>query len=594
MMLEKTRLEELSLALPEKERKDLLERIARRMERTEGEEAFPVELKEDEREKIISFEMKEAGVWVRFLIWLRTFITGRTRKEVFVDIRLRRLKSHIQSVNPGLTGFETRDLTPKLARRLFEVYQRIHPLLPLYHALGSDKAFKGEAFSWLVDRRYENAKSSLEQFVAEEEMEELFATTGQTEDIRKRLSARLSEYVRTIPETFLLQTEESARLHLCIGRLVFFPFAGLLRYFNYVAADPEDPERTPVFEHAPAMLTLDLLEKLSIVLSQLLGLAPDFPYAEEPVAYYLLVRAGLRPREEKDTAKIEQELIRVRAEIRALTSEIEQFDRTVPLLDIVRYFRSDPWFQLVSGTPQLYLRNLYFSNLKTHLAEELEQRLGTVKEKVIGKKIQDLLKGTRLVELGNLKEAPEDALRKEGLPYLTCVRSMTLLYNYLQQQFKGVIQEAAQLLGATALANNRITQNRLTLAISNLEDLEARIILFDRSLSPDEDDGKTLVRFRSNLATDLLSQKGYRAFIIQKDGEGRDLIEKARENLVSVRRIFEEVRLSTFETTRSTLKTLHVFRGRNQTLGQILTSRSDAIGAFLALLDQLVEVEKGD
>ena len=110
----------------------------------------------------------------------------------------------------------------------------------------------------------------------------------------------------------------------------------------------------------------------------------------------------------------------------------------------------------------------------------------------------------------------------------------------------------------------------------------------------DEDDGKTLVRFRSNLATDLLSQKGYRAFIIQKDGEGRDLIEKARENLVSVRRIFEEVRLSTFETTRSTLKTLHVFRGRNQTLGQILTSRSDAIGAFLALLDQLVEVEKGD
>ena len=83
MMLEKTRLEELSLALPEKERKDLLERIARRMERTEGEEAFPVELKEDEREKIISFEMKEAGVWVRFLIWLRTFITGRTREGSF-------------------------------------------------------------------------------------------------------------------------------------------------------------------------------------------------------------------------------------------------------------------------------------------------------------------------------------------------------------------------------------------------------------------------------------------------------------------------------------------------------------------------------
>ena len=212
----------------------------------------------------------------------------------------------------------------------------------------------------------------------------------------------------------------------------------------------------------------------------------------------------------------------------------------------------------------------------------------------MGGRSQEVLKSARLTELANLREAPEEALRKEGLPYLTCVRSLTLLYNYLLQQFKGTVQEAAQLLGETALANNRITQNRLTMTISNLEDLEARIILFDRSFSPDEEDGKQLSRFRENLATDLLSQKGYRSFIIQKDREGRDLIDKARENLAGVRRIFEEIRLSTFENTRSILKTLHALRGRNQTLGQILATRSEAIGAFLQLLDQLVEVEKGD
>lgn len=593
-MLEKTKLEELSLALPEKERKDLLERITRTIERTEGEEAFPVELREDEREKIISHEMKEASLWVRFLVWLRTFLTGRTRREVFVDIRLRQLKSHIQSVNPGLTGFETRDLTPKLARRLFQLYQCIRPLLPLYHALGSDKSFKGEAFSWLVERRLENARSRLEQFVSQEEMEELFASSGQTEDIRKRLSARLNEYIRGIPESFLLQLEEQARMHLYLGKLVFFPFAGLFRYFNHIVGDSEDQQRNPTFEHAPAMLTLDLLEKLSSACSQLLGLAPDYPCAEEPIAYYFFVRSGLRPLEESDTAKIDQELVRVRAEIHALTSEIEEFDKTVPLLDIVRYFRADPWYHLVSGVPQLYLRSLYLSTLKTRLAEELEQRLGTVKEKVIGKKIQEVLKGARLAEFSNLREITEEALRKEGFPYLTCVRSLTLLYNYLLQQFKGVVQEAAQLLSATVLANNRITQNRLTQAVSNLEDLEARIILFDRSLSPVEEDGKQLARFRSNLAADLLSQKGYRSFIIQKDSEGRDLIEKAREYLAGVRRILEEIRLSTFDSTRSMLKTLHVYRGRNQTLGQVLTVRSEAIGTFLRLLDQLVEVEKGD
>jgi hypothetical protein len=594
-MRAKTRLEELSLALPEKERKDLLERIARRMERTEPDEAFPVELKEDERDKIISHEMQEAGVWVRFLLWLRTFLTGRTRREVFVDLRLKQLKSHVQAVNPGLTGFETRDLTPKFARRLFQVYQCVRPLFSLYHALSSDKAFKGEAFSWLVERRFENAKSVLDDFITEDEMEGLFAASGQAEDIRKRLSARLNEYVRSIPESFLFQLEEQARLHLFLGTIIFFPFASLFRYFNHILSNSEEEEKAPEFEHAPAMLTLDLLERLTTAFSHLLELAPDFPCAEEPIAYYLSVRAGLKPPEEDDAATgVEQDLVRARADIHALTADVEQFDATVPLLDIVRYFRADPWYQLVSGVPQLYLRNLYFSTLKARLTEGLEERLGGVKEKVIGRKIKEVLKSARLTELANLREAPEEALRKEGFPYLTCVRSVTLLYNYLLQQFKGTVQEAAQLLGETALANNRITQNRLMQAVSNLEDLEAKIILFDRSFSPDEEDGKQLARFRANLATDLLSQKAYRSFIIQKDKEGRDLIEKARENLASVRRIVEEVRLSTFENTRSILRTLHAYRGRNQTLGQILSTRSEAIGAFLQLLDQLVEVEKGD
>ena len=41
------------------------------------------------------------------------------------------------------------------------------------------------------------------------------------------------------------------------------------------------------------------------------------------------------------------------------------------------------------------------------------------------------------------------------------------------------------------------------------------------------------------------------------------------------------------------MKTLHMYKGRNQTLGQILNARAEALGAFLRLLDQLLEFEKG-
>ena len=321
--------------------------------------------------------------------------------------------------------------------------------------------------------------------------------------------------------------------------------------------------------------------------------APDYPYAEEPLAWYLLARAGLQPAEENGSSHIEPDLTRVRSQITDLGREIEQFETTVPLLDILRYFRGDPWYQLLSSPPRLYLRSLYLATLKGRLAEEMEDRLSTVKEAVISRKIQEVLKGHRFTEFNHFKETTEFDFRKLGLPYFTCVRSLSLVYNYLAFQFSGAVQDAAQIAAATALANNRITQNRLTQNISGLEDLEARIVLFDRSFSPDEEDGKQLGRFRATLANDLPSQKSYRAFVLQKDHDGRDLVDKAREYLSGVQRIFDEMRTSTFENTRSALKTLHMYRGRNQTLGQILNARSEALGAFLRLLDQLVEVEKG-
>ena len=71
------------------------------------------------------------------------------------------------------------------------------------------------------------------------------------------------------------------------------------------------------------------------------------------------------------------------------------------------------------------------------------------------------------------------------------------------------------------------------------------------------------------------------------------LIEKAVDALGGIKRILDELRTSAFENIRSLLKTLHSWRGRNLTLGQILNARSEGIAAFLKLLDQLMELEKG-
>jgi hypothetical protein len=591
-VIEKSRLEELSAALPEKERRELLERISRRMEREESDEAVPVELQEDEREKIISYELRRAGWWVHFLVWLRTFLSGRKPRDVYLGIRLRMLRARIRSVNPNLTGFDTRDLTPRFARRVYDLYLRLQPLAPFYRALSADKAVRGATFTFLLEQRSPEAKKTVEQLVSDAEMEEIFAQTGQTDEIRKKLGMRLAEYVRGVPESLVLQLEEQCRVHLALARLASYPFASLFRYFNFLLPDSADA-KYPSLEHAPAMLTLDLLEKLHAAVMNLLRSGPEYLYAEEPAAFYLMSHAGLQPSEEGDYAKVGADLTRMRAEVTALGSEAEAFAAQVPLLDLIRYFRRDPWYQLLFNPPRLYLRNLYSATLKLRIGQELEEKLGTIRERVISRKVQELLKGGRTVEFSWYKETPDFDFRKLGLPFFTHFRSLSLAYNYILQQYKGTIQEAAQIVANTALAANRITQTRLQQCTSGLEDLEARIVLFDRSLSMDEDDGKQLVRYRYGVGTDLVLQKSYRGFVSQKDKEARDLVDKAKEHLAGIRRVFDEIRTSTFDSTRSLLKVLHSYRGKTQTLGQILNARSEGIGAALKLVDQVLEVEKG-
>jgi hypothetical protein len=591
-MVEKTRLEELSIALPDKERKELLERISRRMEREESEEGVPVELRDEEREKIIEYELRRAGWWVQFVVWLRTLATGRRPRDVFVEVRLRRLRSAIRSASPGLSGFDTRDLTPRFARKVYDLFIRLQPLLEPYRALSADKTARAAAYAHLVESRYDKALRTVEEFVTTSEMEEIFAETGQTDDIRRRLSTRLGEYVRQLPESLIVQLEERCRLHLAIGRLAAFPFASFFRYFNHVLAEPAEA-RYPSFEHAPAMLLLDLLERLYVPVQLVRRAAADPEWATEPLVYWLLARSGQPATDETGIARVEPDLARLRTQIGELMAEAESFESTIPLLDLIRFFRRDPWYQLVFNSPRLYLKSLYTSALKERIGSQLEQRLGTIRERVINRKIQDLLKLARPVEMQYYRENPGFDHRALGLPTFSHVRSVTFTANYLLAQYKGPILEAVTMLVNAVLANNRITQSRITQHTSALEDLEARIVLFDRSLAPDEDDGRQLARFRFNIGTDILVQKSWRAFLVQKDREARDLIDKAVDALGGVKRVFDEIRTSAFENIRSLLKVLHSWRGRSQTLGQILNARSEGIAAFLKLLDQLMELEKG-
>ncbi len=589
---EKSKLEEMSSDLPEKERKEFLAKLTRNTQRDTPEEIVQVELKQEERERRIGEEMLALSTWKRFLLWLKSFFSGKTKRELFLNMKLGHIKKLIKQLNPGISGFETRNLTPRFARQLFDLYAALFPLKDLFEAFAHDQEFQQKSLHYLFKERYEDSKNDLEEFVPLKDLEDIYADSGYENEVRKQLLRKFNEYVRKIPEKLYTQLEEGLKPFVYLKGLVLFPFTGIFRHFNYFLGDRLD-DKYPYFDHAPVMLMLDQLERLYYAVYLPLKLGEDWFCHEEFLHYFCRHRRQAEETDELDIHEIEQEVIELRTDIANLVEANHRFSRKVLLLELLRYFRKDPYYRLLFNIPRFNIKTMYTTALKRHILEQLDERMFDIKKNVVDRKIKDTFKTDQLLDLFYYNEKPNFDFRKLGLPYYTYTKSLMVLYNYLSKIYKGYIQDVVQIANAYVLSSNRLVQSRLVQFAAGLEELEAKIVLHDRSLSPDEDDGKTLMRYRHRIASDLNQQKMYRTFILQKDNEAKVLLERGEECLIGIKTIFDELTTSPMESVKSLLKTLHIHRGKNQTLVHLLKITSDLIGDFHDLLDQLLVLEKG-
>ena len=592
-MLEKSKLEEISLELPEQERRELLARITRSLGAGAREDFFALELKQEEREKILANEMTALSGWDRFVLWLRRVLSGRSRRELFVDWKIAQLKQRIKSRASGLTGFETRDLSSKFARALYELYGAVFELRESFQDFHNDGEFRDQAILNLVERKYPGARKSVEDFVPREELEGIYAESGSEEELRKTASKRIEEYLQKIPDRFIHQLDQGMKPWFYLKNLVLFPFAGVFRHFKVDTANTLDAQ-APDFRPAAAVLVLDQLERLYHAINLPRELGTEWFCHEEIFQWHQEYR---RPETEAEEPAREQEARNAAGLAGAVVQLVEKarrFDGRVPLLDLIRYFRKDPYYRIVYAVPGFHVKPVYATVLKSRILTQLEGTVGDVKRSVVERQLAEVFKTDRLMELFYYVDRPDSEFRSLGLPVFGHVASLKVLYNYLSRLYKPTIQEAVQVANMYVLAGNRVAQARLNQYAAGLEELEARILLMDRSLSPDEEDGRTMMRLRHRLASDLNQQKLYRAFVAQKDKEARELIAQGQEHLFGIQRVFEELLVNPMESVKAVLRTLHFYKGRNITLSVLLRGAADLIDEFLGLLTQLLELEKGD
>jgi len=593
-MLEKTKLEEISSALPEAERRELLARITRSLGRDTRGEYRRIELKQEERERILAEEIHALSFWDRFLLWFKGLFNPKSKRDLFVDLKIKQLKREIRHKSSGLTGFETRDLSAKFARQLFDLYHASFPLRAAFQVFHSDADYRARAVTHLFDAKMPEAKRKLEDFISTGQMEKILHDTGSEEEVRKRLLRSFGDYQKRISDKLIRQLEEGIKPFSYLKNIVLFPYANTFRHFNYQPTPGILEDKYPYFATASVMLMLEQLERLWHALSLAVNLGEEWFCHEELFACYL--DESMHEEEESvEAVEIdrEEEIAELENSVNRVVDSAHQFLKRIPLLELLRYFRKDPYYKLVFAAPRLQIKALYVSGLKERILGQLEEKIVEVKKHVIETKIKEIFKTDQLFEMFYYVETPSYDYASLDLPYFSYTKSLKILYNYLSKIYKGYIQETLQITNTYLVSGNRIIQSRINQYAAGLEELEAKLVLLDRSLAPDEDDGKNLLRLRHRIDTDLTQQKLYRSFVVQKDKEARELIDQGIEYLLGIKRVYDDLLSSPMESIKSLLKTLHFFKGRNQTLSMLMRTVSDRISDFHELLSQLVALEKG-
>jgi hypothetical protein len=216
----------------------------------------------------------------------------------------------------------------------------------------------------------------------------------------------------------------------------------------------------------------------------------------------------------------------MRKTIGELTQRGREIRRKIPLVDIIRYFRNDPYYRFLAYVPRLKLRDFYYSNLKIKALTELDNRFNDIRMGVLGRMVQEVFPHG-LLQFEYFHPEIQSGIQRTGIGRLEVYRSLQIVHSFIQNVYRGGLHEFMRVLGKILPARTRQSGVDFTLLIAGLEDVEERLREFDLSFSPDSEEGKTFYRYRyTSTERDNAQLTAYRGLVNQKGRDAKTIIEK--------------------------------------------------------------------
>ncbi|MFP3958723.1 MAG: DUF5312 family protein [Spirochaetaceae bacterium] len=536
-----SRLNELARALPEEERKELYRKIVRSLSLDYGRTAtriYPAELQRSQRTELIRTDMARMSLSLRFRVWLRRLFTGKDRETCFVEARLATLRHTLRSAGLLRSDTAADTIEPSVAEWVFTLYRAAYPVIPLFGYLWSRK----EALRLMVHRllaaKIPDAKEKSEDLLPQGDMEDIFIRTQSKREIRTELLSRLDSYLESIPGEVYTRIAEGIMPLYYLRDVCLFDFAQFFGHFGYRPglAPPED---TPNMRRASARAVLPLLEELYYGVFQGLKVNKRFSVHRELLADY-----AERNTEETGSAEAQNEregiVDGLLEHLHELHETVRRLGRRVPLADLIRYHRRDPYYRVTAYAPQIDLRGFYANSMRIELLQDLDKRFPEIRRSALERLRREIFGGP-ITHLEFLPEYTPASVRSVGLPPIRGVQALNVLHAYLVGPYQHGLQEFARVLGRMIPARHKSVSRDLAMHTAALVDVAERIERLDKAFSPDTDMGKLFHRVRYSSEHEPQRLRSYRSLVEQTEREIGEIMEGGNEHIEGIRGVLAEL-----------------------------------------------------
>lgn len=583
-MIKDTAFLELSRDLSEGDRSDLLKKISQSLNITNGNEKhiYEKEMDIEEKNSIINEEINVLPVFLRFFLWLKSKLTGKSEKELYLSGKITSLKRKIRHQSSNFTGFETRNLTPYFAEQVYNLYSFSMPLRGLFKKLWLDSDISKTFFLQVVEERIKNSIDDPFDLLELDELVDIYGVNGKKEDIRRQLVKSLDEYISKIDKKIFIDLELELLPFYYLKDLILFPYIQFFQQFGYTPIDSSNVDQTN-FKNASALLCLEDLEKLYCALYSVSKLNKRINFNKK-----LLEQLNLLNKFDYDEESSELENTGIVDSISDIIEVAHKFNLKVPISDLIRYFKKNPYFKIMYYLPKIDLKEFYRNTLSIKIIDKLDDMYPEIQKRYIILETERLFKDQRFSGFQHYREYISIDYDKLGVSPFSQIKALELVFNYIACFFKGYIQETIRLLERGILSQNRLIRDSMLQYATSIDDVEEKIKIFDETLSPDSEDGKMFNKFRFSMAKDPIQQKLYRKIVIQKDREAKSLSELGLESISGIKRVFTEILNSKSNSIIEQLDQ-HYFINSNPTLlKEVLREQISHIQKFEHLYHHII------